>query len=153
MLFPFQSSFPESTKGLAAQCLPRSFMVRVSILSVVQLACLKYNTNQTAIFGTAFGSIITGSTTAFSDLVGAFAIFTTMSYFFAVFPHILSGRKYAPKGPFWLGKWGMPINIATVLVIIFFNVIYCLRKFGRWYMSQELMTSICISYDGIGHEL
>jgi choline transport protein len=61
-------------------------------------------------------------------LAGSFIILTTTSYAIPFTANILSGRKYFPKGPFHLGKFGMPVNILAVLFITLFNVFYCFRK-------------------------
>ncbi|MCJ1328887.1 hypothetical protein MMC10_005564 [Thelotrema lepadinum] len=73
----------------------------------------------------AFGAIQLGSKTAFTDLVGSFIILTTTSYALAIGPHLLTGRKNIPRGPFWLGKFGFAINGIAVTLIIFFNIFFC----------------------------
>jgi choline transport protein len=83
-----------------------------------------------AFFGTGLGAIPLGSKTAFQALVGSFIILSTMSFVLAALPNILNGRKYIPPGPFHMGRLGMPVNIAAVVLIIFFNVFYCFRKFA-----------------------
>jgi choline transport protein len=74
---------------------------------------------------TAFGAITLGSKAAFSDLVGSFVILSTTSYALAIGGHLFSGRKNLPQGPFWMGKWGYPINALSFIFIIFFNIIFC----------------------------
>jgi choline transport protein len=81
-----------------------------------------------ALFGTALGAIPLGSKTAFQDLVGSFIILSTMSFVLAFLPNILTRRKYIPAGPFTLGRFGIAINIAAVVLICFFNVFYCFRE-------------------------
>lgn len=81
-----------------------------------------------ALFGTALGAIPLGSKTAFQDLVGSFIILSTMSFVLAIGPNILTRRKNIPPGPFNLGRFGMVINIAAVVLICFFNVFYCFRE-------------------------
>ena len=78
---------------------------------------------------TAFGAVNLGSTTAFTDLAGSFVILTTVSYALAIAPHLLTGRRNVPRGPFWMGSAGFYINAAAVLLIIFFDVMFCLREF------------------------
>jgi choline transport protein len=82
-----------------------------------------------AVFCTALGAITLGSKTAFQDLAGSFIILTTTSYACAIAPHLLTGRKNVPPGPFWMGKWGFPVQAVAVVLIIFFNVMFCFRKF------------------------
>lgn len=43
----------------------------------------------------------------------------------AILPHLLSGRKNVPQGPFWMGKAGFVVNTISVLLIIFTNVMFC----------------------------
>lgn len=99
-----------------------SFFSRVSH----KLSCPVEATILCAILTTGFGAIQLGSTTAFTDLVGSFVILTTVSYFLAFFPHILTKRKNVPPGPFWMGKYGYAINIIACLLIVFFNLIFCI---------------------------
>lgn len=82
-----------------------------------------------AVLCIAFGAISLGSKTAFADLVGSFIILTTTSYACAIAPHLLTGRKNVPPGPFWMGKAGFFVQGATVIMIIFFNIMFCFRKF------------------------
>jgi hypothetical protein len=44
----------------------------------------------------------------------------------AILPHLLSGRKNVPQGPFWMGRAGFFVNTMSVLLIVFTNVIFCL---------------------------
>lgn len=76
----------------------------------------------------AFGAIMLGSKTAFSDLVGSFIILTTASYFLAIFPHLITGRKNVPQGPFWMGKFGFFVNAMSCVLIVFFDIMFCFRK-------------------------
>ena len=81
-----------------------------------------------AVLCTAFGAIQLGSKTAFTDLVGSFIILTTTSYALAIAPHLFTGRKNVPRGPFWLGTAGYAINALAVLFIVFFNIMFCFRE-------------------------
>jgi len=74
------------------------------------------------------GAIPLGSKTAFSDLAGSFIILTTTSYALAIAPHLLTGRKNIPPGPFWMGSAGFAINGIAVVLIIFFNIMFCFRR-------------------------
>ncbi|MCJ1306889.1 hypothetical protein MMC25_000533 [Agyrium rufum] len=78
-----------------------------------------------AVLCTAFGAIQLGSKTAFTDLVGSFIILTTASYACAILPHMLTGRANVPRGPFWLGKYGFAVNAIAVVLIIFFDIMFC----------------------------
>jgi hypothetical protein len=43
----------------------------------------------------------------------------------AILPHLLSGRKNVPQGPFWMGRAGFIVNAISVLLIVFTNVMFC----------------------------
>ncbi|KAF2662405.1 choline transport protein [Lophiostoma macrostomum CBS 122681] len=77
------------------------------------------------VIGLGLGAIPLGSKTAFTDLAGSFIILTSTSYALAIAPNLVTGRKNVPKGPFHLGKLGYPINAAAVLLIVFFDIMYC----------------------------
>lgn len=95
-----------------------------------RLSCPVPATILCAVLCTCFGAIMLGSSTAFSDLVGSFIILTTASYLCAILPHLLTGRKNVPPGPFWMGKFGFAINAIGCLLIIFFDIMFCFRKFS-----------------------
>lgn len=90
-----------------------------------RLSCPIPATLLAAILCTALGAIPLGSKTAFSDLAGSFIILTTTSYALAIAPHLLTGRKNVPPGPFWMGSAGFAINGLAVVLIIFFNIMFC----------------------------
>ncbi|KAK5175376.1 uncharacterized protein LTR77_000515 [Saxophila tyrrhenica] len=90
-----------------------------------KLSCPVPSTILCATLCTAFGAIQLGSATAFTDLVGSFIILTTMSYFLAFFPHLLTNRQNVPAGPFWMGKYGYAVNAIACTLILFFNVFFC----------------------------
>lgn len=92
------------------------------------LSCPVPATVLTAVLVSGFGAISLGSATAFSDLVGSFIILTTASYFLAIFPHLMTGRKNFTPGPFWMGKWGFVVNGISCVLIVFFNIMFCFRK-------------------------
>lgn len=82
-----------------------------------------------AILCTALGAIQLGSKTAFTDLVGSFIILSTASYALAILPHVLTGRSHVPKGAFWMGGAGYLVNIVAVVLIMFFNTMFCFRTY------------------------
>lgn len=90
-----------------------------------RLSCPIEATVLCAVLCTGFGAIQLGSKTAFSDLVGSFIILTTMSYFLAFFPNILTGRKNIPRGPFFMGSAGYFVNGVACILIVFFNIMFC----------------------------
>lgn len=71
------------------------------------------------------GCIYVGSTTAFSALITSYIVLSTLSYACAILPHILTARKTIVPGPFHLGKWGWPINIASMIYIAVTVVLFC----------------------------
>lgn len=78
-----------------------------------------------SIISLGLGAISLGSKAAFTALAGSFIILTSTSYAIAIVPNIITGRKNMPKGPFHMGSAGLPVNIAAVLFIAFFNIMYC----------------------------
>lgn len=90
-----------------------------------KLSCPVPATVLAAFLCTCLGAIQLGSKTAFTDLVGSFIILTTMSYALAIGPHLFTGRKNVPKGPFWMGSAGYAVNAIAVLLIVFFNIMFC----------------------------
>ena len=89
------------------------------------LSCPVPATILCAVLCSIFGAIQLGSKTAFADLVGSFIILTSMSYFLAFFPNLLTKRRNVPPGPFHMGKFGFVINGIACILIIFFNVFFC----------------------------
>ena len=92
-----------------------------------------------AVLCTAFGAIQLGSKTAFTDLVGSFIILTSISYALAIGPHLFSGRSNVPKGPFWMGKAGYAINAISLVLIVFFNIMFMFRTYP--FIDFELFCS------------
>ncbi|MCJ1460893.1 hypothetical protein MMC28_011275 [Mycoblastus sanguinarius] len=90
-----------------------------------KLSCPVPATVFCAILCTAFGAIQLGSKTAFTDLVGSFIILTSTSYALAIGPHFFTKRANVPKGPFWMGSAGYFVNAVAVILIIFFNIMFC----------------------------
>jgi amino acid transporter len=99
-----------------------------------KLSCPIPATLLCAILCTGLGAIPLGSKTAFLDLAGSFIILTTTSYALAIGPHLFTKRKNVPPGPFWLGRWGVPINAAALISIIFFNILFCFREFTHLFV-------------------
>lgn len=75
---------------------------------------------------TCLGCIYVGSTTAFQALISSFIVLSTLSYFGAICPHVLSGRRNMVPGPFYMGqKLGMAVNIVALLYIMATVVFFC----------------------------
>jgi hypothetical protein len=84
--------------------------------------------NATLICGaviTVLACIYVGSTTAFNAFVGCFVQLSSLSYFAAIFPHILTRRASFVRGYFWMGSIGYVINILSCIYIIAFAIIFC----------------------------
>ena len=71
------------------------------------------------------GAIQIGSSTAFNAFIGSFVVLTTFTYFLAIFPHLLSGRKRVRPGPFWMGKAGFAVNTISCAYIVVSIVVFC----------------------------
>jgi hypothetical protein len=89
----------------------------------------------------ALGAIPLGSKAAFTDLVGSFIILSSVSYAIPIAGHLFSGRKSIRPGPFWMGKAGFVVQTLAVLCIIFFDVMYCFRKYPA--ISLTHTTAAC----------
>lgn len=63
-----------------------------------------------------------------------------MSYAFAIGPHLFTGRKNVPQGPFWMGSAGFAVNAIAVLLIVFFNIMFCFRESNRVRKHSQLLT-------------
>lgn len=75
---------------------------------------------------TCLGCIYVGSTTAFQALISSFIVLSTLSYFGAILPHVLTGRRNIVPGPFYMGKsLGMAVNIGSLLYILVTVVFFC----------------------------
>ncbi|KAJ5901550.1 hypothetical protein N7495_002078 [Penicillium taxi] len=75
---------------------------------------------------TILACIYLGSTTAFSAFVGCFVQLSSLSYFLAIFPHILTRRSSFVPGPFFMNNLiGYIINILSCIYILAFVVIFC----------------------------
>ncbi|OQE31503.1 hypothetical protein PENSTE_c001G00629 [Penicillium steckii] len=75
---------------------------------------------------TCLGCIYVGSTTAFQALISSFIVLSTLSYFGAILPHVLTGRRNIVPGPFYMGKnLGMAVNIASLVYILVTVVFFC----------------------------
>ncbi|KAM0750325.1 choline transport protein [Meredithblackwellia eburnea MCA 4105] len=90
-----------------------------------KLSCPVESTLLCGFLVTALGAIQLGSKTAFTDLVGAFILLTTISYAIPTTAHLVTGRQRAPKGPFWMGRFGFAVNLISVLLTAFFVVMFC----------------------------
>jgi len=54
---------------------------------------------------------------------------------------VLTGRRHFPKGPFHLGKWGLPVYISATLFIVLFNTFYCFRRCSPPFLLPGYATS------------
>ncbi|KAJ5925910.1 hypothetical protein N7454_007420 [Penicillium verhagenii] len=75
---------------------------------------------------TVLACIYLGSTTAFSAFVGCFVQLSSLSYFMAIFPHILTRRSSFVPGFFFMNHTvGFIINVLSCVYILAFVVIFC----------------------------
>jgi hypothetical protein len=75
---------------------------------------------------TVLACIYLGSTTAFSAFVGCFVQLSSLSYFMAIFPHILTRRSSFVPGYFFMNnKIGYAVNSLACAYIIAFAIIFC----------------------------
>jgi hypothetical protein len=75
---------------------------------------------------TVLACIYVGSTTAFNAFVGSYVQLSTLSYFAAIFPHVLSRRSLITPGYFWMkGVIGYVVNILSCIYIVAFVIIFC----------------------------
>ena len=75
---------------------------------------------------TCLGCIYVGSTTAFQALISSFIVLSTLSYFGAILPNVLTGRRNIVPGPFYMGKnLGMVVNVVSLVYITVTVVFFC----------------------------
>jgi choline transport protein len=75
---------------------------------------------------TCLGCIYIGSTTAFQALISSFIVLSSLSYFGAIFPHVMSGRRNMVPGPFYMGqRLGMAVNIVSLMYISVTVIFFC----------------------------
>ncbi|KAJ5774098.1 Amino acid/polyamine transporter I [Penicillium paradoxum] len=75
---------------------------------------------------TCLGCIYIGSTTAFQALISSFIVLSSLSYFGAILPHVLSGRQNMVPGPFYMGQnLGMFVNVVSLIYILVTVVFFC----------------------------
>jgi choline transport protein len=64
------------------------------------------------------------SLTAFNSMVSACVVFLYLSYLVPTVNLLLRGRNSVPKGPFWLGTWGLIANWGTVAWAFFTTIFF-----------------------------
>ncbi|KAJ5433769.1 SNF2-related protein [Penicillium cf. griseofulvum] len=75
---------------------------------------------------TVLACIYLGSSTAFSAFVGCFVQLSSLSYFMAIFPHILTRRSSFVPGYFHMSNTiGYVVNSLACVYIIAFAIIFC----------------------------
>ncbi|CAI7565230.1 unnamed protein product [Penicillium bialowiezense] len=75
---------------------------------------------------TILACIYLGSTTAFSAFVGCFVQLSSLSYFMAIFPHVLTRRSSFVPGWFFMNNTvGYIVNSLSCVYIIAFAIIFC----------------------------
>lgn len=71
------------------------------------------------------GCIFVLSTSAFSALIGSYIVLSTLSYAGAILPHVLTRRATIVPGPFHMGRWGLPVNVLSLVYIFAMVVLFC----------------------------
>ncbi|CDH54997.1 apc amino acid permease [Lichtheimia corymbifera JMRC:FSU:9682] len=66
-----------------------------------------------------------GSKVYWSAIMSTAIICINVSYGLPYVCRLIWSRNKLPKGPFNLGKWSIPINIAAVTWVVFFSVVLC----------------------------
>lgn len=75
---------------------------------------------------TCLGCIYVGSTTAFQALISSFIVLSSLSYFGAILPHLLSSRRNMVPGPFYMGqKLGTVVNVIALVYIMVTVIFFC----------------------------
>lgn len=75
---------------------------------------------------TVLACIYVGSTTAFNAFVSSYIQLSTLSYLFAILPHVLTRRSSVAPGYFWMkAPIGYTVNILSCIYIVAFIVIFC----------------------------
>jgi choline transport protein len=69
-------------------------------------------------------SLYMASLTAFNSLVSACVVFLYLSYLVPTVNLLLRGRQSVPKGPFWLGIWGLIANWGNVAWAFFTTIFF-----------------------------
>ncbi|OJJ45576.1 hypothetical protein ASPZODRAFT_133415 [Penicilliopsis zonata CBS 506.65] len=78
------------------------------------------------IINTVLACIYVGSSTAFSAFIDSFVQLSSLSYFAAILPHLLTRRSTFAPGVFWMkGAIGYIVNALSCIYIIAFVVIFC----------------------------
>ncbi|KAJ6088785.1 hypothetical protein N7486_010046 [Penicillium sp. IBT 16267x] len=102
-----------------------------------------------SLFVALLGCLYLGSSIAFNSLVGGAILMQYVSYSIPVVLLLLRGRSNIPRGPFWLGKWGLFCNIVTLLWTAFALVFYSFPP----YYPTTLTTMNYISVVVVGFAL
>ncbi|EED22181.1 choline transport protein, putative [Talaromyces stipitatus ATCC 10500] len=75
---------------------------------------------------TVLACIYVGSTTAFNAFIGSYIQLSTLSYFTAIFPHVLTRRSLITPGYFHMkNSVGYVVNILSCIYIVAFIIIFC----------------------------
>lgn len=59
-------------------------------------------------------------------IMSAAVISINVSYALPLLCRVIWSRHTMPKGPFSLGKWGIPLNIISIVWACFFGVVLCI---------------------------
>lgn len=79
--------------------------------------------------------------------MSAAVISINVSYALPLLCRLIWSRHTMPKGPFSLGKWGVPLNIISVLWACFFGVILCIPSVSP--VTPEAMNWASLMIGGV----
>ncbi|OJJ45168.1 hypothetical protein ASPZODRAFT_153440 [Penicilliopsis zonata CBS 506.65] len=77
-----------------------------------------------SIFAALLGCLYLGSSAAFNAFVGSLILMQYLCYSICIVFALWRGRDNIPRGPFWLGKYGLVCNIVTLAWTAFALVFY-----------------------------
>ncbi|GAA5813670.1 hypothetical protein MFLAVUS_007156 [Mucor flavus] len=80
-------------------------------------------------------------------IMSAAVISINVSYALPLLCRLIWSRNTMPKGPFSLGKWGVPLNIISVIWATFFGVILCIPSVSP--VTPEAMNWASLMIGGV----
>ncbi|RCI05540.1 hypothetical protein CU098_013557 [Rhizopus stolonifer] len=88
-----------------------------------------------------------GSTVYWQAIMSAAVISVNVSYGLPLLCRLIWVRNDMPKGPFHLGKLGLPLNLISVVWVVFFGVILCIPS--TYPVTPETMNWASVMIGGV----
>lgn len=88
-----------------------------------------------------------GSAVYWEAIMSAAVISINVSYGWPLLCRLIWVRNDMPKGPFHLGKWGLPLNVISVAWACFFGVILCVPSVSP--VTAETMNWASVMLGGV----